>query len=530
MIGSQLGPWTIDAEVGSNEMGRLFRARGADGMAAVKLLTHPKAASPEFSKLFLAQVELLRRLQHPGIVQVLGGGLHNGFPWFAMEWIDGADCQTLLKRGEKPGWTEILAAALQIVPALRHAHRRGVLHRDLRPSNLFRCADGKYKLADFGIVKFFGDVLLSSANPYGSAVYLSPETAAGKPHTKRSDFYSLGGLLWTLIVGRPPFVGATVVELIHKHCFVLPERPIHFVNDLPEEFDRLVMKLLMKEPSQRPGSGTQLMQEFEGLWTLLEKRGLVGKRPVVAGVPQEEPEANNEEDEIVARVPELILRAPTPPLKRWYVVAPLFAVCVLILLWAFFWRGPSADELMSKAQPLLDSHNPADWDKAWSEYLEPLSRKYPDRYVEEVKEAKHRIEEQGELRRAFMTGKAITYRSEAERFYHEGLRLVQSGEYASARRVWENLIVAYGDMNDEKNWVSLAREALDRLGSREVAPSRPSTNVSFEGLVGPVVERIKALRMSGKTKEAESIANALEFLYRDDPEIETLRKMLVDTK
>lgn len=531
MIGERVGNWIIEAESGKNEMGRLYRAHAADEperIAAIKRLTHPKSKTAEFEKLFLAQIDLLRKLKHPHIVAMLDGGMHEGAPYFAMEWIDGPNFETILRRGERPNWPEVLAIALQILPALRHAHRRSVLHRDMKPSNLFRVAEGTYKLADFGITKFFGDALLTNAdNVLGSASYLSPEQAAGRPHTKRSDFYALGSLLYTLIVGRPPFTGNTVVEMIQKHCFVLPERPIHFVRDLPEEIDRFVMKLLAKEPAQRPGSGTLLIQEVEGIWSAFERRGLLAKKPVAAVVAEDDNDIPPDEEAAAEpRFPEPIPQAPIPWHKRWYVIVMGFSACVLLLLWAFLWRGPSADDLMAQARPLLESDNPADWDKAWNEYLEPLARKYPNKYENEVKDARRRIDEQGELRRAFVAGKKNKYRSEAERLYHVGLRLVQAGEFASARRVWDILIREYDATDGEKRWVRLAREAVNRVDQIELGNARPALDLEIADTVRPVVAEIQRLRAADKTKEAEDLSRSLQFLYRDHPRFDALREML----
>ena len=141
MIGEQIGNYIIDAEAGRSAMGRVFRAHVADDPSrcvAFKWLTHAKAVLPEFEKPFLAQIEFLRRLQHPGIVAVLGGGEYQDAPFYVTEWIDGPTFEAVLRQGERPSWKEVLAIGLQIVPALRHAHRRSVLHRDIKPGNLFR--------------------------------------------------------------------------------------------------------------------------------------------------------------------------------------------------------------------------------------------------------------------------------------------------------------------------------------------------------------------------------------------------------
>jgi hypothetical protein len=310
----------------------------------------------------------------------------------------------------------------------------------------------------------------------------------------------------------------------------LPERPIHFVPDLPEEFDRFIRRLLAKEPAQRPGSGTLLIQELDGIWSILERRGAVGKHPPVVAGDDDGDMALETAALLPPRLPEPIPREPLPLLRRWYVVGPLFAACVLLLLWGFWWRGPSADDLMAKARPLLDSENPADWDRAWVEYLEPLSRKFPNKYQEEVKEAKARIAEKGDLQRALAAGNSVHYRSQAERFYHEGLRLLQSGEWAPARRVWENLVRTFESIEAEKHWAELARDALRRTEDRASTSLRPMNGAELEEQLRPVADEIGRLRAAGHAKEADAREQALLFLYRDDPEIERLRRMLAPGK
>jgi len=525
MIGERLGQWIIEAELAPDELGHTFRAIGPDStMALLRWFTHPRTKTPEFLDPFPAHVNLFRKLRHPNIVRILEGGLHAGNAYLVQEWIEFSNLESQLRRGERPAWTEVLTIALQIVPALRHAHRRGVLHRDLKPAHLIKATDGHHLLADFGLSKFLGDALLANPEqPLGSTAFYPPEVAAGKPHSKRSDFYSLGCLLYTLIVGRPPFSGNTIVELTHKHCYLLAERPIHFVSDMPEELDRLIMKLMAKEPGQRPGSGTALIQEFEGIWSALERRGLLPKRPVPASLSEESDEPAEDEDWPEPKLPEPIPRLAKPWLSRWYVVVPPLLGCVFLLFWAFFWRGLGGDEMMARARPLMESENPADWDAAWRDYLEPLSRKYPSKYADEVKEARRRIDQQGELRRALIVGKNVRYRSEAERFYNEGVRLAQAGASLSARLVWQNVIQVYDTSEADKPWVALAREGIERLNSR-------SDTGSLATRAAPVIDEIHALREKGRVQEADRRARALEFLYRDDPEIETLRNILKDAK
>ena len=534
MIGERLGDWVLDVEIAHNDMGLLFRAQAAaepKRLAALKWMTHPKTKSPEFENSFQRKSTCFANY-----------GIRRSWPYSTV--VNSTAAAASSWNGSRGAISRFFSAAAKNLPGqrrcrsrcgscrlLRYAHRRGVLHRDLKPSNLFRCDDGAIKLSDFGITKYLGDALpANSDNMLGSVFFISPEQAAGKPHTKRSDFYSLGCLLYALAAGRQPFTGNTVVELIHKHCFVLPERPIHFVPDLPEELDRFIMRLLAKEPAQRPGSSTLLIQELDGIWSMLERKGAVGKRPPsVAG--EDDGDLAAETDALLApRVPEPIPREPLPFLRRWYVVGPLFAACVLLLLWGFWWRKPGADDLMTKARPLLESEDPADWDKAWTEYLGPLSRRFPDKYPDEVKDARAKIAEKGDLQRAMAAGNSVRYRSEAERFYHEGLRLAQSGEWESARRKWESLVRAFDGDEASKHRVTLARYALQRTDNHASTNLRSANGVQLEEQLRQVAERIERLRTAGHAKEADALEQALLFLYRDDPEIEKIRRMLAPGK
>src|SRR5262249_13842346 len=154
------------------------------------------------------------------------------------ELIDGPSFEQLRDlRGRLP-WRQVLDLAWQIAPALKHAHDRGVIHRDIKPSNLLRAGDleipgdaGVVKLTDFGIASLFASPHLTvTGGVIGTPEYLSPEQAGGKPVTRRSDLYSLGVVLYTLVTGTTPFVGEHI-DLLHKHRFGQYERPSRLVPD-----------------------------------------------------------------------------------------------------------------------------------------------------------------------------------------------------------------------------------------------------------------------------------------------------------
>ena len=558
MIGERLGEWVIDSEMVHGPLGRVFRAHAADDpnrVMAIKWLTHPRVREPGFQQRFQAEMAILRRLEHPNIVRYYDHGIHEDAPYYVSDFVDGVDCDVLLRAGKRPEWREVLAWAMHLVSALRYAHRRGILHRDLKPSNIllpksetrnpksengpssisdFEFRISVLKVSDFGIARLFMEGTPNPAeNVIGSGAFLMPELAAGKPITKRSDFYALGGVLYTLLTGRPPFIGNNVVELIHKHCFVLPERPQHYVPDLPDDFDRLVLRLLAKEPAQRPASGTLLLEELERIWGELERRGQVGKRPEVAKLtgepvvpsPQEakQPDSEDEADWDLMQP-----RRELPSFSRGLLYGFLLVLVIGVLIWAFFFRGPDAEELHREGARLLASDNPADWERAWHDYFEPLARRYPDRYPSEVKEAKLRADEQVELRRALLAGRSARYQSEAERLFYEGLRLVQGGEFPAARQLWINLIHAYGVLDQEQRWVRLAQQGLAELDKpRE---GGVAGRIDPAGRIRLAVEATLAqaerLRQEGKTAEADEVRRALEQIYRDDPDAAAVRDLL----
>jgi hypothetical protein len=520
MIGERVADWVIDADAGADHKGRAYRGHFAADPARkviVKVLA-TAGQVPDFHDLFRGRVTAIRKLAHPNLVPWLGGGIVHALPYVVSEDVGGTDFQTLLRDGKRPAWTDVLGYALQIVAALRHAHHRGVLHGDLKPANLILAADGQVRVAECGLSRLFeASVPFAGDNPLASAAFVSPEQAAGKPSTKRGDFYSLGCLLYALVTGRPPFTAANAVELIHKHCFVMPERPIHFVPDLPEEVDALILRLMSKEPSGRPGSGTLLLAELDRLWAAFEARGRLPKRPPV---PADEMPLPVEVDEPVAPLVTVPPAPPRPLMRRPWVVVPMFLGVVALTALGFYLSRTDPDELYARAQPLMRSDDPADWDRAWAEYLQPLSRDHPDRYADEVKAFRARTEPLGELRKAIATGKRAGYQSEAERWYHAGLELCRAGDFAGAKRLWDRVVVVYGGVDDK--WVEFSRQAAARVPPGDGALRRPAAATE----VRAALDRARALKATGKSAEADGLLDALEALYRDDPDAAEVRELI----
>ncbi|HEY8503205.1 MAG TPA: serine/threonine-protein kinase [Gemmataceae bacterium] len=537
MIGSRLGDWVLDRELGGGAMGVVYKAHHAadpDRTAAVKVLVHDLARDPVFLFRFQSEIDLLRQLDHPNIVRFLESGIADGIPYLVMEYVPGRDLESVLRERGRIPWPEALDLALQMGAAVKHAHQRGVVHRDLKPSNMLLAEDGRLRLLDFGVAKLFGrEPLTGPGTVVGTLIYVAPEQASGKPVTKRTDVYALGGVLYTLATGRPPFAGSSVLEVLHKHCFAQPERPSRIAPDLPHDLDELILAMLAKDPQQRPGDGGTVLKELERVCGKLERQGKY-RRGSAAPAPADpaadaEPPAGPK-----GFVPVEMAPLPRPLMRRPAVVIPLFLlfVAAAAAIYAYVTGRPGAEELYARAAPLLRSDDPDDWRRAWDEYLSHIRDHYPGRYEAEVEEAERRVRELGELKLALARSKLPVRRAEGEpvRLYRRGLFLLREGDVRGAREVWGDFVRAFGGVEPARPWVSLAREGLDALEERPASGpgAGPDPSPRTDPALRDALRRVRELRAAGKTAEADAALEALRALYEGSPGAAELAEWMKD--
>jgi eukaryotic-like serine/threonine-protein kinase len=273
---SQLGPYSIVTRLGRGGMGAVFEATDPAGQhVAVKVLAAHLADDAGLRKRFDAEIDTLKSLRHPGIVQLLAFGEEDDQPYFAMELVPGQSLEQLLRSGRRFTWRETVSVALAVTRALKAAHDHGVVHRDLKPANLL-VADGaegdlgaRVKLADFGIAKLFGGAAHTAhGNVVGTAEYMAPEQAAGGPVDHRVDLYALGLVMFAMLAGRPPFSGGQAAEVIRKQQVEPAPRVSTFASDVPAELDLLIDRLLSKDPAARPPSALGLGRLLTAIETL----------------------------------------------------------------------------------------------------------------------------------------------------------------------------------------------------------------------------------------------------------------------
>lgn len=264
----RLGPYSIVRKLGKGGMGTVFAGAHVETneLAAVKVLSAALAQEEGFRERFEAEVESLKKLHHPNIVRLLGFGEQDGHLFYAMELVDGRSLEEEVQAGRIFDWRETTDLALQVCRALKHAHDRGVIHRDIKPANLLLAGDGTIKLSDFGIAKLFGNSgLTADGGLLGTAEYMAPEQADGRPVTHRCDLYSLGGVLYTLLARRPPFRATSMVEMLQLQRYAEPEPLRRYASDVPAEMEAIVATLLAKDPERRIPTAMVLARRLEAM-------------------------------------------------------------------------------------------------------------------------------------------------------------------------------------------------------------------------------------------------------------------------
>ncbi len=281
----RLGPYRIVRRLGRGGMGTVYHGINADTgePAAVKLLATGLAHDEGFRDRFSAEIETLKKLNHPNVVRLFGFGHQGELLYYAMELVEGSSLEEELRRGRRFNWREVSQVGIQTARALRHAHDRGVIHRDLKPGNLLLACEGTVKLSDFGIARLFGNSQLTTpGNVVGTVEYMAPEQAEARPVGPKTDLYSLGAVMYVLLTGRPVFHAESLAEALSKHRTELPEPVSRYATDVPEALEAVVMQLLEKSPDARVANASLLVRRLEAMEHALSVAGETVVRPSAA--------------------------------------------------------------------------------------------------------------------------------------------------------------------------------------------------------------------------------------------------------
>jgi len=251
--------------LGRGGMGEVYRADDLKlgQPVALKFLPPKLSDDPVRRERFFAEVRITRQLSHPNICRVYDIGEVDGRHFLSMEYIDGEDLASLMKRIGHLSNEKALDIARQLVAGLTVAHERGVLHRDLKPANIMLDGHGRVRITDFGLAIAAEDEA-QAAEIAGTPAYMAPEQLAGKGATVRSDIYSLGLILYEIYTGKKAFTAKTLAELREQKETQTPRAPSEIREGIDPVVERVIQRCMEKDPNARPASVAQLAQSLPG--------------------------------------------------------------------------------------------------------------------------------------------------------------------------------------------------------------------------------------------------------------------------
>jgi serine/threonine protein kinase len=267
----RLGGYRVLKELGRGGMGAVFQAEDPKlkRLVALKVMLPRLAADASARRRFLREAQAMAAVHHDHVVTIYQVDEDNGVPFLAMEFLHGTPLDKWLKDGRKPNLAQILRMGREIAEGLAAAHARGLIHRDIKPGNIWLDSDHKdrVKILDFGLARVGTDDvhLTRSGAIVGTPAYMSPEQGAGQKVDARTDLFSLGCILYRFCTGAMPFAGDTTMALLTALAVADP-KPVRELNpDIPAPLADLVMRLLAKKPADRPASAQEVAEQIESI-------------------------------------------------------------------------------------------------------------------------------------------------------------------------------------------------------------------------------------------------------------------------
>jgi|688.fasta_scaffold05961_14 serine/threonine-protein kinase len=514
LAGQEFGPFLIEKELGSGAMGAVYLARYIKNnhRVAIKIMSSAinSNASSSLVARFEREAEILKHLNNPNIVRLFGIGKFKGMRYYAMEVIDGETLEAILLRKGAFSWDETIELGKQICNALQHAHDNGVVHRDIKLSNLMVTKQGVLKLTDFGIAKDLDGTLLTGANcAIGTAAYMSPEQCRGESTiTGKSDLYSLGVVLFELLTGKRPFRGNNAVELFLHHVQTKPERPSRINFEIPKFLDTLILHLLEKDPDDRPPSASVVAKILEEIRVKILAQTSVGEdlaKSYADGTGLTKTSERKKARKLLARIGKKEEGTP------WFKSCLFVSIMMLAVMFAFSWtmyeifiRTPSAKSLIASTEKLIKTNSR---DEAREGPIADYLKYYPDLNDEGAKKIKSLadeidVEQCEALLRQYLKITAKNFKfgvqEEVEGKAFEAISLETEGKFDEADKAWAALAQNY-----KGRWVVLANNR------RRLFASQPR----FEEIW---TDYIRSIRDSGNTPDMPESLGSTFLAFRTE--------------
>lgn len=267
MVIEKLGRYVIVEEIGQGAMGVVYKAVDPliDRTVAIKTinLDLSKEELASFEKRFQREVQSAGKLNHPNIVTVYDVGRTEGVAYMAMEFLEGKELREILDSGVVLPIEKVMHIATQVAEGLGFAHEHGIVHRDVKPSNVMVLKNGLVKITDFGIAQMSSATRTMSGMVMGSPKYMSPEQVVGQAVDGRSDIFSLGIMLYEMLTGKTPFTGDNISAIMYQILNDEPIPPRTFNQSIPESINFIVLKALSKHPDQRYQNAKEMARDLK---------------------------------------------------------------------------------------------------------------------------------------------------------------------------------------------------------------------------------------------------------------------------
>ncbi|MDG2120188.1 MAG: serine/threonine-protein kinase [Actinomycetota bacterium] len=266
-VGRQFGPYKITSLLGRGTVAHVYTAeiKGGTEEVGLKILTPFAEARAEIRELFEQEHRLMKRLDHPNVLNVELAGTIAGTHYMEIEIIEGRTVWQLVQEKRRLNITESISITRQICMALSHVHENNIIHRDVKPSNVMLTDNGQAILFDFGLAHDLKGPPPPEGRVFGSPMFLAPEQALGHPVDQRTDLYSLGATLYRLAAGAAPFYGERN-DLLHAHVNLTPPDPRD--AGVPDALASLILRSMSKNPDERFQSGNDFADELASLDTI----------------------------------------------------------------------------------------------------------------------------------------------------------------------------------------------------------------------------------------------------------------------
>ena len=277
--------YRVTARIGHGGMAEVYE--GHDIMrkrtVAIKLIREDVMNNPVNLISFTNEATIAASLNHPNIVKVYNHGTIDGVPYIANEYIKGQNLKEVLDFRSSLPLNEAIDYMIQLADALSYAHQHGIVHRDIKPDNLYAMGDGTIKLGDFGIAQTDATTKMTGKETdiVGSVHYLAPEITSGKPATAQSDIYSVGVTFFELITGHVPYIKSSAIDIAIAHVKEKFPSPKKYLPNCPKEVERIIFKCVKKNPKERYASAEELRDDLITLKndpkSLKEKKGFFAR-------------------------------------------------------------------------------------------------------------------------------------------------------------------------------------------------------------------------------------------------------------